>query len=296
MKKCNECGNEQETGKFCGKCGVKFEEEIAKVSTPNVGSIPTANSKVEVTATATSGAGFQQQATNVPPVTPAQPNEHVEKVKDQSKQFWNYFTKYIKNPSEIFATGDRDFVNALISIFVFAFILGITVYVSISSFARRAMGGLGELGGLFMEEYQGPPFFTIFASVFVFTLVSIALVVVSLLIISKLFGPADSWKETLSYYGTFILISSVLAIIGLLLIIIKSFVFGNVIVILSYLLMLIVIPMFIISKLLVSKSKSVDKFYGYLLYIVLFAIIFSIYITIIADSTIGQVIDQLPTW
>ena len=296
MKKCIACGNEQETGKFCGKCGTKFEEGVASISTSDLGPISTEIPEVEVYDTATPEPVIRAQARSVPPVTLTQPNEHVEKVKDQSKKFWNYFKKYTKNPSEIFATGDREFVNALISILVFAFILSVTVYVSISSFARSAMGGLGELGDLFMEEYKGPPFFTIFASVFMFTLVSAGLVVVSLLIINKLFGPANSWRETVSHYGTFIFTSSALAIIGLLLIIIKSFVFGNIIVILSYLMMLIGIPTFIIGRLLISTSKSVDKFYGYLLYIVLFAIIYSIYITIIADSTIGQVIDQLPKW
>lgn len=296
MKRCVTCGNEQETGKFCGKCGTKLEEGIAAVSTSDIGPISTEVPEVEVYTTVKSDPVIQAQAINLPPVTTAQPNEHLEKVKDQSKKFWNYFKKYIKNPSEIFATGDREFVNAVISIFVFASILSITVYVSISSFARRAMGGLGELGDLFMDEYKGPPFFSIFASVFIFTIVSTALVVVALLIISKLFGPANSWKETISHYGTFTLSSSILTIIGLLLIIMKSFVFGNIIVLLSYLLMLLIIPTFIISKLLISKSKTVDKFYGYLLYIILFAIIYGIYITIIADSTIGQVIDQLSSW
>lgn len=289
MKKCITCGNEQEVGKFCGKCGAKFEEGVTPVSTSDIGPISTETSKVEVNATANPDSVVQAPTRSVP----AQPNEHVEKVKGQSKKFWNYFTKYIKNPSEIFATGEREFVNALISIFLFALIFSVTVYVSISGFARQAMDGLGEIGGLFMDEYQGPPFFTVFTSAFMFTLVSVALVVVALLITSKLFGPAISWKEIVSHYGTLILTSSVLAIIGLLLLIFKAFLFGNIIVILSFLLMLIVVPSFIISRLLLSQSKSVDRFYGYLLYIVLFAIIYSIYITIIADSTIGRVIDQL---
>ena len=289
MKICITCGNEQEVGKFCGKCGAKFEEGVTPVSTSDIGPISTETSKVEVNATANPDSVVQAPTRSVP----AQPNEHVEKVKDQSKKFWNYFTKYIKNPSEIFATGDREFINALISILLFALIFSVTVYVSISGFARQAMDGLGEIGSLFMDEYQGPPFFTVFTSAFMFTLVSVALVVVALLIISKLFGPAISWKEIVSHYGTLILTSSVLAIIGLLLLIFKAFLFGNIIVILSFLLMLIVVPSFIISRLLLSQSKSVDRFYGYLLYIVLFAIIYSIYITIIADSTIGRVIDQL---
>lgn len=285
MNNCIACGNEQETGKFCGKCGTKFEKVLSSHSISDIEAISS-----EITGNSSNPSSVVQAQTL------AHRNEHVEKVKDQSKKFWNYFMKYIKNPSEIFSTTDREFVNALISIIVFAFVFSVTVYISISGFARRAMGGLGELGELFMEDYQGPPFFTIFSSVFFFTLVSTALVVVSILIISKLFGPASSWKETISHYGTFILTSSVLTIIGLILLLFKSFVFGNIIVILSFLLMLLVIPTFIISKLLLSKSKSVDKFYGYLLYIVLFLIIYLIYITIIADSTMGQVLDQFSNW
>lgn len=37
-------------------------------------------------------------------------------------------------------------------------------------------------------------------TVFMFTLVSTALVYIALLILNKLFGPAISWKVTLSYY------------------------------------------------------------------------------------------------
>lgn len=273
MKKCISCGNEQEAGKFCGKCGAPFDEAVEAASVES--------SNLEATATI-------EQAN----VAPAQPNEHVEKVKDQSKKFWNYFLKYIKNPSEIFATGEKEFAHALTSMILFAFILGITVYVSISSFTRTTMSGFGDFGELFMEQYSGPPFFTVFGSIFIFTLLSMALVVLAILITGKLFGPGSSWKKIVSYYGTHLLASSVLAIIGFLLILVKSYVFGNIVLVLSFSLALSIIPLFIVTKLLHTASKNVDKFYGYLLYIVLFAIIYGIFITIIADSSIGQVVNR----
>ncbi len=63
---------------------------------------------------------------------PAQPNVHVERVKDQSKMFLNYFTTYLKQPSKIFGTGESQFTNGLIAIIAYALIIGLTLFVYVN--------------------------------------------------------------------------------------------------------------------------------------------------------------------
>ncbi|MCM3356500.1 DUF6574 domain-containing protein [Psychrobacillus sp. MER TA 171] len=277
MKKCISCENEQDTGKFCGKCGGEVvvsingnAESSAELSTSNV-------------------AGNL----NVPHTTNASSNERVEKVKEHSKMFWNYFVRYIKRPSESFVTGTSEFINALISILIFAIIFGITIYVSISSFVQAALDGLGGLGEFFIGEIESPPFFSIFGSAFLFAIVSMGLVFLALFTVTKFFGPSKTWQELLSYYGAYMLLSSLVGLIGLILFLLNIYVIGSVIVILSFLIMLAIIPTYIINKLLELKSQKLDKFHGYLVYILLFSFVYWIYIKIIADSTIAPMIEQL---
>ena len=106
MKKCISCGNEQDTGKFCGKCG----GEVVVSVNGNV------ESSAELSTVSIAGNVNVQHSTNTVP------NEHVEKVKEHSKMFWNYFVRYIKRPYESFVTGTSEFINALISILIFCYL------------------------------------------------------------------------------------------------------------------------------------------------------------------------------
>lgn len=269
MKNCLECGTSQETGKFCGKCGSLLGVSVS-------------NEQVSATTETVSqeGPSFSQ------PVAPqVQPSVHVEKVKAQSKAYWSYFLNFIKNPSKVFNAGNKEFINGMISIVILAAIIGLAIYGFVQSITSSIFGSVGSL---FENEYVGPSFLSIFSSIVFFILLTVLIVLLSMFIVGKAFGSGDSWKELISYYGAHILSVILLSLFGLFLMLIKSYLYGNIILVISFLIILIVIPLYIMSRLLSNSPKGIDSYYGYLLYIVLVCILYSIFISVIADSTIGQ--------
>lgn len=272
MKNCTACGNSQENGKFCGKCGEPLH-------TTDIGE--------QVSAT-TETISLDNGNYSTPPTPPVQPSEHIEKVKATSKMYWSYFINYLKNPSMVFASGNREFMNGIISILVYAVIVGFALYGFVKSITSSIFGNIDSL---FSNEYTGPSFFSIFSSSVIFILIAILIVLLSLFIIGKAFGAGNSWRELISYFGVHVLPVIVLSLFALFLILIKSYLYGNILLTISFVLILTVIPFYIISRLLSFNPKGMDSFYGYLLYIVLFVVLFSIFISVIADSTIGQYLE-----
>ncbi len=264
MKKCLSCSSQQEEGKFCGQCGgalvaMDGREEAATLSQTNTESIGASNSI------------------------------HVENVKKHSKQYWSYVIEFIKKPSQVFSNGEQSFFNGLITILLYAIMVAISLYAFIKSITKQYLGGFGNW---FEQDYNiGPSFFSTFTSVGIFILLSILIVLVSLFIIGKIFGKGYSFKELVGYYGTHLLPIVALSIISLLLILIKSYMYGNILLSVTVLLALVVVPLYIIGRLLAFQSKIIDSFYSYLLYIVLFVVLFSILSSVVVDSTIGQYLD-----
>ncbi|MBD8025652.1 hypothetical protein H9636_03185 [Ureibacillus sp. Re31] len=286
MKKCLSCNNVQETGNFCGKCGgnqfeiIQNDDNASNVSTNS--ELYKANKESAVTSV--------NNDQNYHSKNPSQPNIQVEKVKEKSRAYFSHFVSYLKKPSLIFSNGQQEFVNSMITIVTFSLILSLSIYLLINNITKSIFG---DYRSMFDTSIVSPPFFSIFFSAFIFCLISIAIVILSLFIILKIFGPEKSVKEIVSYLGVHSIPAAILVIIGLLLVLIKSLVAGYIFLALSFTLIILIIPLYIISRLIVSKVKSIDSYYGYLLYIVFFSILYAIVIAIIGDATIGQFIDQL---
>lgn len=320
MKNCFACGNVQETGNFCAKCGGTLTE----VATTNEGGAPNphqpSGQQGQPVQPIKPTPNFQQPGQPVQPgqstpnyqqppfqqqgqpfqqppfgqpgqqfqqqnqqyqqfqqAGPAQPNVHIEKVKDQSKMFFNYFTTYLKQPSSIFGTGERQFTNGLIAIIAYAIIIGLTLFIFANSF--NFFGNTGAI------------FFNVFGGSLIFTLAIFAIIVISLLIVAKGFGPDSTWKEIVSLLGTLSIPSVLLAIVSLFFFLVKSYDFGYWLFLISFILIMFAIPLFIITKLLTVQSKSLDSFYSYLIYMVIFSVLFYLLITIIWNNTVGKYMD-----
>ncbi|CAM4117103.1 Yip1 family protein [Lederbergia lenta] len=272
---CTSCQHEQNTGNFCGKCGNKLvDQDAEKIS-------------AETVTTATQ----QSAATGDHVAQPTQPNVHIEKVKDTSKKYWSYFTHYMKQPARIFENQQQEFVNGVISIGIFAFLIGIILYSFVQSVARSTFGSYGSL---LMKEYAGPTFFTAFGSVFIFTIICMILVTFSLFIIGKFFGPGYTYKEIVSHYGTHLIPFILLLVISFILILLKSYVAGNALLSIVLLFSIIILPLYIVGKYLAQKSSLIDPLYAFIIYIVLFGILFSIFTGIMMDSIVGEILDDLP--
>ncbi|TFD97077.1 Yip1 family protein [Jeotgalibacillus sp. R-1-5s-1] len=269
---CSTCGHTQENGNFCGKCGADLRVQSTE-----------ATSTVHKETAAT----YEQPATAA---SVAQPNEYLEKAKKTSKGYFAYTKNFIKNPSVIFKSGAAEFTNGLISLILFTVLFAFTIYFFVQSIARSMFGGMGDL---FMNEYAGPSFFTIFSQSFLYTAIYIALIAASLFVVTKLFGTDYSFKQIIAAYGVHMIPSLILIVLSMLLIIMDAYTYGVFFIVLSVLFAIIFVPVYIVSSMLTRKTKSIDPFYGYISYLVLFAIITSVYTGLLADSAMGNLIDEI---
>lgn len=259
---CINCGHQQETGNFCGKCGTKLNET----------SVNTEKTIIQNEEAAASTQPYEQAAT---PMEPTEPNVHVENVKEKSKLYFNYFMQHLKNPAQAYNRGEAEFSNGLTSIVLLGILLGLSFYSLISNI-----------------NFYGPSFLSIFGGVLFFSLVSMGLVVVSLLLINNFFGPQHSFKSIVSLYGGHLSPVLLVAAAALLLILLKSYTFGSLALMLIFMFSISLLPLYLISLLLTKKSSGVDPLYGYVIYIVTFSIFFTIFTVILADSTVGGMIDE----
>ncbi|MBO0589676.1 CHY zinc finger protein [Sporosarcina sp. E16_8] len=262
---CSNCGHEQAQGKFCGKCGTKFEEVTVAYADDSV------TERVAAT---------QSEPIIPAPAQPAEPNIHVENLKKQSKMYSSYFMQQLKRPSLIYNRGEAEFTNGLISIILLGVLLSLSLYIF-----------MGEIFGGY-----GPGFFSFFSSVLVFFLFAVGIVILSLFLSNKFFGPQHSFKTIISFYGAHLSPLLIAATVSLLLILLKSFTFGNLILSIVFMFAIFVLPLYLISFLLTKKPTGMDPLYGFLLYLVMFTVLFVIFMVILADSTIGGYIDELTQW
>ena len=259
---CVNCGHQQETGNFCGKCGAKLNETSGQTN----------ESIVDIESAATNPQPNQQTA---PPVEPAEPNVYVENVKEKSKLYFQYFMQYLKNPAHVYKRGEAEFPNGLTSIIILGVLLGLSFFTLINN------------GG-----FYDPSFFSVFGGILFFSFVSMGLVIVALLLINNFFGPQHSFKSIVSLYGGHLSPILLIAAASLLLMLLKSYTFGSLALVIIFMFLISLLPLYLISVLLTKKSSGLDPFYGYVLYIVTFSILFGIFTVILADSTIGGFIDE----
>ncbi|HSI66120.1 MAG TPA: zinc ribbon domain-containing protein [Planococcus sp. (in: firmicutes)] len=276
--KCSNCQHEQDTGKFCGKCGT----------------VLTAHKEETTVTTGQETAGAYSTATPIAaaPVyqAPSEPNQHVEKVKATSKQYWNYFLQYIKTPGSIVEQPAGQMVNALITLAVFALIFSLAIYKNLS----LVLQPFGEMGSFFGgSESVMPSFFSVmFSSVLSLGLIFL-LSAGSVYLVNKFAGPDESFKNIVISFGTLMVPAVVLLLAAFLLLLIESLFIGNLLVLISLSLGISMMPLYLITVLLKKSAKAIDSFYAYLSYIVLFTIGFSILMSVFFDSTIGRYINEI---
>ncbi|MBX9987811.1 MULTISPECIES: zinc ribbon domain-containing protein [Priestia] len=216
---CSNCGHFNDGGKFCVKCGHKLQEEAA---------------------VSQAAAASEYQPQSQPAYAPQQPNQRVQQAKKVSKSFFGYFVEGIKNPTATAqAAGEGQFINALITVILYALSIPIMLYVGwkllLIQFVR-SMFKLpvisAEMDPSDIEEFNmGVNFikatdinsiihfnFTDFVfkqGIFIF--IGLAVIIGATYVAAK-FGKVDvSFKEFFSRFGTFLIIPTALLLIGLVL-------------------------------------------------------------------------------
>ncbi|WP_062108881.1 CHY zinc finger protein [Bacillus niameyensis] len=289
---CPNCGHEQNAGNLCDKCGSAFDQDEAnsEVEIPNEDQKENSSSSNDShLSPAVQEVQSAQAETATAKAQTVGTDDHVEKVKEKSKQYWNYFLHFLKHPTKIFEMQNSEWVNALISIGIFVLFVSWTPILLVRSFIR---GGFGDMGFLFIKEVAGY-FITGFISIFIFSLLSIAIVTFSLFIISKFFGPNISYKDIISHYGALFNPALILIILSFLLVLLKSQFIGTMLLTIALVIALSVVPLYLMGKYLAKESKLIDPFYAFLLYMVLSVTLFSIVSGIIMDTTAGSIFNQL---
>lgn len=216
---CSNCGHFNEGGKFCVKCGHKLQEEAA-------------------VSQAAAASEYQPQPQSA--YAPQQPNQRVRQAKKVSKSFFSYFAEGIKNPTATAqAAGESQFVNALITVILYALSIPIMLYVGwkllLIQFVR-SMFKLPiiseELAPSDMEDFNTGAdlikatdinsiiHFNFTDFVFkqgIFIFIGLAVIIGATYVVAK-FGKVDvSFKEFFSRFGTFLIIPTALLLIGLVL-------------------------------------------------------------------------------
>lgn len=272
---CVNCGHQQASGKFCGKCGTKFESTGVQPEVAATGAQPTEpvpNQSMTAEPATTTVETEQPTAT---PIAPAEPNVYIENTKQKSKLYFKYFMQQLKEPALAKNQGEAQYSNGLISICLLAILIGLTFFAAIGSASSYA-----------------PSFLSIFIGMLVFSLAAMGLVVVTLWLINNFFGPQHSFKSIISLYGGHLSPVLLVGIASLLLMLLKSYTFGSFTLFLVFIFSITLLPLYLISVLLTKKSSGLDPLYGYIIYIVAFSIFIMILMFILADSTIGGLLEN----
>lgn len=255
---CKNCGNEQESGKFCGKCGAPLHtEQIDQQQTYE---------------------HEQQQSKNVSPQ-----NETLDKVKHRSKQYWGYYLHYLKHPTSVFQHTDET-KNGLISIGIFVVIM--TLLIS------SLMNSLTSEIGVSYNDTLTISSNSILASLVTF-LIFIFVPISLLFIINLGLGVPYNYKQMIAIYGGFLSLPILLCVLAIVFLIIHSYLFFSFILLVSYIIVVALIPFYLITALLHNNSKKLDSFYGYLIFYVAYILVNILLFTIFADSMLGDIFNTL---
>lgn len=185
---CSNCQHEQQSGKYCEKCGsvIAVSEEVV-VEKPET-----------VEAEATGGATVNTSSNK----------ETTENVKKALNSYGAYFLKTLKNPTDALKAEANLFTTGLINIGIYIITFGLAVYFIIHSVTK-------EFAGIFAVEV---PFFSIFFRSAFISLLFLAIGLVSTIMMAKWVGKSsDSYQQFVSQFGSLlvpILMLHIIAILG----------------------------------------------------------------------------------
>lgn len=244
--KCPICDHEQTIGSFCSICGNKLIQPILDLG-----------STVAVEKIATRSRHVE-------------PNIYVENIKKKSKLYSSYFMQQLKKPTHTYNQSEKDTGNSITSIILFTLLLTLSYFLFIKN----------------TNLNHSLSFFSFSIEVFLLTLLMIGIVVLSLFIINHFFGLPHTFKAVISFYGGQLSPLIIGIAVSILLMIVKSFTYGNILLAICLFLAIFILPLYIITFLLTKNPIGIDPLYGTFLYIAVFTILFLLFSTIIGNTTL----------
>ena len=237
--RCTSCGREQENQEYCKKCDASLFVETQREAYWNEKN--ERKEALQVASTDHVSVGEITQK-NVP-----------------TDSYIRFFSGYLKKPSHVLATEENVHKNALISIILFILLFPLSFAILSRQYLEIIFRG--PFGGLeFMNPgkptYTGPSFFTIFVYTFL-AMVLILVVGLFLFYLVQLAFKSDlSFKKVMDIYGTHLTPAILMVVISLLFGVVKLFAPGYYLLFVSFILLLLTLPIYYIANLFTHKAKQ----------------------------------------
>ncbi|KAF0821294.1 zinc ribbon domain-containing protein [Cytobacillus firmus] len=245
---CSNCSHKNDGGRFCENCGSPLTQgggQEAAVAMENASASPT---------------------------TSGQSNKYIESTKNISKMYFGYFMQVIKKPyASAQAVGAEHFINGLITIVLYSFIIPLMFYFALKGILAD-MNSFSS--GLFGEELQiNPPFADVVIKPAFAYAIFIMLVAVFSFAAIKLGRINASFQEVVARFGSFLIPFVALLAIALIMSILKIKLF-LLFLFLGFVGSIFMVPPLVIASYKKSSEEGVDVIYGSLItYILTFVAI-----------------------
>lgn len=301
---CNHCGHEQREGEICESCGMKLrkenergdqnmekerpnQEESELSSAEEVASLEAetellaneeeaeqAEDLLTEVEEAQEEAASSDSMENIEETGDAAENDAVEKVKEASNAYFTYFMNFLKQPNHE-EVKETDWVNGIINI-----VLAVLIF----SFAHQKYMSDMLSFGIFGSESLG---FKYWANAFFFVLVAMGIAYLLIFAVKKFFSTKEiSFLKLLAIYGAYMTPVLPLSLVALLIALVGIDKLSIFLVYFTLFAMILLVPLYIITHILLNYSKGVEPFYAYLIYIVGFFLGVAIVDAILLDSII----------
>nr|WP_289037181.1 zinc ribbon domain-containing protein [uncultured Allobacillus sp.] len=232
--KCSNCQNEQQSGKFCEKCGTPFDEK-------------------------TTAAEVHRQQEQVA-ATQAPSQNGVQNAQNFLQNYWSEFVTILKNPTQSFKRSDQQLVSGIISLVLLAIFVTLGFYFWINGIYKEAISSPFSLAS--SEAPSSLPFFELFFKgifgVILFLAVGLAGAIVPLLLSQK------SIKATtlITHYGLLSIPFVALGVLTMLIGLIGSGLFPVVMMLATIGLLIISAPITLITYHLTKQNETGQTVYA----------------------------------
>ncbi|WP_368652767.1 hypothetical protein AB4Y30_13640 [Ornithinibacillus sp. 4-3] len=282
---CPACGHEQETGKFCGKCGTALTENQANQSSSGISNEEKVQDSIienqdSVDMSRENVAIKQEEPAKEKTVDEqlAQSNVNMEVIKEKTMNYWNYVVDYAKQPSKVFNYKQHELLSAIITILIFTFFISLTVFSYLKFFSAE----------VFYLSSEGIKFFPVIFYTGLFILLTMGIATLCLFLVIKLFGPDYVYPKIITIYGTKLIPMIAITLVALFLTVVRLFTAGNMMLTIIFIFAILAIPLYILGKALQEKTKVLDSFYASVVYVVGFILIYSLFLYVISDTVLGE--------
>ena len=268
--KCVHCGNEQKEGQFCLRCGTRLQVVGYPITEQGAMQIRDVPGEVFIERVDTS-VQFDQ-------------------LKERLKEYGHYVLRHLKHPSISFNGQLHELTHAVVSLILYALVFSLTVVVAIKEILQDSFVVLDEVGATMQEM---PSLFLVFWHIFLFVFVSFVIVLFTLQLAAKLFGPDYPMQKITLIYSAHALPGIAITLVALAFILINSGFYGSLLLIAGIVVVMLLTPMYVAAVLLSKRPKGVDSFYGFGLFALVLGSSFTILFQLIGDSAVMSYLESL---